>query len=141
MVAEEEIEIVTTKRNSLFRFDEDVDYKDLVDIFPELLRHFLDVSDQYPEEEGEEFVEMLIRQNLKDLKNNRKPMGYNREARYRMIFPVDRERVEFFIYPRIPEEESEIEDVVSEISGLLEENDLPHEIIWDEMEYLKEEKD
>lgn len=136
---EKEYEI--KKRNSLFRFPEEVEFKDLAPIFPELFDLFMDLADQYPEDSGEEYIEMLIRMNLHDLEQNRKPVGHNREARYRMIFPLDRERVEFFIYPRIEEEESEIDMITSEISDFLEKNDLKHEIVWNEMRFLKEEKD
>lgn len=139
---EEEIEYELVKRNCLFKFDDDVEYKDLVPVFPELLDKFMHLADQYPEEGGEEYMEMLIRLNLRDLTKNQKPMGHNREARYRLIFPREREGVQFFIYPRISHEESEeeIEDVVEGISELLEENDLEHELIWDEMEFLLKEK-
>lgn len=137
---EEEEEYETVKRNSLIRFDEDVEFKDLAPVFPELYRMFMNVADQYPEDSGEEYMEMLIDQNLKDLKKNEKPTGHNREARYRMIFPRERDRVEFYLYPRIAEEESEIEDITAEISRFLESNGLEHEIIWDEMNYLKKKK-
>jgi len=130
-----------TKHNSLIRFDQDIEYKDLAPVFPDLYRLFMELADQYPDESKKEYTEMLIRQNLKDLQNNRKPTGHNREARYRMIFPIDREHVEFYLYPRIAEEESQIEEITAEISNFLEENGLDHEIIWDDMEYLKEEKD
>jgi len=141
MAKKEDKEMVVTKHNSLIRFDEDTEYKDLAPVFPTLYRLFMELADQYPDDSKEEYTEMLIRQNLKDLQNNRKPTGHNREARYRMIFPIDRDRVEFYLYPRIAEEESEIEEITAEISNFLEENDLEHEILWDEMEYLMEEKD
>ncbi|MFP3872728.1 MAG: hypothetical protein ACOC55_02465 [Candidatus Natronoplasma sp.] len=141
MARKEEKKMEVTKHNSTIRFTEDVEYKDLVQIFPELYRTFMELADQVPEEGGEEFMEMIIDQNLKDLRSNRKPPGHNREARYRMIFPLGRENVEFTLYPRIPEEESEIEEITGEISEFLEENDLEHEVIWDQMEYLMEEKD
>lgn len=137
---EEEEEYETFKRNSLIRFTEDVEYNDLAPIFPELYRMFMNLADQYPEESGEEYMEMLIDQNMNDLKQNKKPTGHNREARYRMIFPLGRERVEFYLYPRIAEEESDIEDITAEISRFLEENGLEHEIIWDQMDYLKKKK-
>jgi len=137
----EEKEMVVTKHNSLIRFDDGVEYKDLAPIFPELYILFMNITDQYPEDGGEGYMQMLIRQNLKDLRNNKKPIGHNREARYRMIFPLNKENVEFFLYPRIAEEESEIEDITAEISEFLDEKDLEHEIIWDQMEYLMEEKD
>lgn len=130
-----------TKHNSLIRFNEEVEYQDLAPIFAELYTFFMDITDQYPEDDDEGFVQMVIRQNLKDLQNNKKPIGHNREARYRMIFPLDRENVEFFLYPRIAEEESEIEDITAKISKFLDEKKLEHEILWDQMEYLREEED
>ncbi len=101
----------------------------------------MNVADQYPEDSGEEYMEMLIDQNLKDLKKNQKPTGHNREARYRMIFPINRENVEFYLYPRIAEEESEIEDITAELSRFLESKGFEHEIIWDQMDYLKKKKE
>ncbi|MEF8874362.1 MAG: hypothetical protein V5A88_06805 [Candidatus Thermoplasmatota archaeon] len=141
MARKEEKEMEVTKHNSTIRFDEDIEYRDLLPVFPELYRLFMDLADQYPEDSGEEFMQMLIDQNLKDLRNNRKPPGHNREARYRMIFPLGRGNVEIILYPRIPEDESEIEEITAEISEFLEENELDHEIVWDQMEYLMEEKD
>ncbi len=136
---EKKMEII--KHNSTIRFEEDVEFKDLTPIFPELYTLFMDLAEQIPDEGGDEFMQMMIDQNLKDLRNNKKPPGHNREARYRMIFPLGRENVEFILYPRIAEEESEIEMITSEISDFLEENGLEHEVIWDEMEFLMEEKD
>ncbi len=136
---EKEYEI--KKRHSLFRFSEEVEFKDLARIFPELFDLFMDLADQYPEDSGEEYIEMLIRLNLKDLQKNQKPMGHNREARYRLIFPIGRDRVEFFIYPRIDEKESEIDMITDEVSTFLEKEGFEHEILWNEMRFLKEEKD
>lgn len=141
MAKTEEKEMEVTKHNSLIRFNEDIEYNDLAPIFPDLYRLFMELGEQYPDDSKKEYTEMLIRQNLKDLQNNRKPTGHNREARYRMIFPLGRETVEFYLYPRIDEEESEIEKITADISNFLEEQDLDHEIIWDDMEYLMEEKD
>ncbi len=141
MAKKEEKEMEVTKHNSLIRFEEDVEYQDLAPIFSELYTFFMDITDQYPEDDDEGYMQMLVRQNLKDLQNNKKPIGHNREARYRMIFPLGREKVEFFLYPRIPEDESEIEDITAEVSEFLDEKGLEHEIIWDEMEFLMEEKD
>ncbi len=138
---DEETILVVTKRNCLFRFPEEMEYRDLAPVFPELLDLFMRVSDQYPEEGGEEYMETLIRLNLRDLTKNRKPMGHNREARYRMIFPLESDRVEFLVYPRISEEESEIDTVVNELSEFFDEKGIEYELIWDQMRSLmKEEK-
>ncbi len=136
----EEIVMITKKRNSLFLFPEDFQYKDLAPAFPELYDLFMRICDQYPEDVGDEYMLMLIRQNLTDLAQNRKPMGHNREARYRMIFPYGRDRVQFFIYPRIAEEESEIDEITKKISDFLKKKKLKHEVLWDQMEFLKEEE-
>ncbi len=137
----DEVELVVKKRNSLFRFPEDMEYRDLAPVFPELLDLFMRISDQYPEDSGEEYMEMLIRLNLKDLTQNKKPMGHNREARYRMIFPQESDRVEFFVYPRISEDESEIDVITQKLSDFFDDKDIEHEIIWDQMRSLmKEEK-
>ncbi len=141
MARDEENEMEVTKHNSLIRFEDEVEYKELAPIFPELFELFMETAEQEVEDGGEEYKQMLIRQNVKDLQNNKKPTGHNKEAKYRLIFPLGRENVEFFLYPRIDEEESEIEDITAEISNFLEDNGLEHEIIWDEMEYLMEEKD
>lgn len=134
-------EYVVRKRNSLFKFSPEVEYKDLAPIFPELFRFFMKLADQYPEEGEEEYIEMLIQLNLRDLKNNKKPIGHNREARYRMIFPLGREGVQFFIYPRIDEDESEIGMITDKISKFLAEKGLEHEVLWDRMKFLLKKKD
>ncbi len=141
MEDKEDVVMVTKKRNSLFLFPEDFQFKDLAPAYPELYDYFMRICDQYPEDAGEEYMVMLIRQNLKDLTNNRKPMGHNREARYRMIFPYKRERVQFFVYPRIAEEESEIEEITKKISDFFKKKKIEHEILWDQMEFLKEEEE
>lgn len=136
----EEKELVVKKRNCLFRFPEDMQYRDLAPVFPELLDFFMRISDQYPEDSGEEYMETLIRLNLKDLVANNKPMGHNREARYRMIFPRDTDRVEFFVYPRISEEESKIDHIVKQLSEFFKERDMEHELVWDLMRSLMKEQ-
>ncbi|MFO8109584.1 MAG: hypothetical protein R6U17_03545 [Thermoplasmata archaeon] len=138
---DKETELVVTKRNCLFRFPEDMEYRDLVPVFPELFDLFMRISDQYPEDSGKEYMETLIRLNLRDLSKNNKPIGHNREARYRMVFPLETDRVEFFVYPRISEEESNIEDICKKLGDFFEERDIEQEQIWDQMRSLmKEEK-
>ncbi len=64
----------------------DSDYKDLAPIFPEMLEAFLTEIGQMPEDE--EIFEMFVELNMIDLRRNRKPEGYNRKGRIRMVFPV-----------------------------------------------------
>jgi hypothetical protein len=68
-------------------------YKDLVPVFPDILKMFLMETDQMPEDE--EILMMFIDLNMTDLQRNMKPEGYNRKGRMRMVFPLDKK--EFYI--------------------------------------------
>ena len=69
------------------------DYKDLAPLFPGILKMLLEDIEQIPEDE--EILEMFIEMNVSDLQRNRKPEGYNRKGRIRLVFPTDRK--EFYI--------------------------------------------
>lgn len=69
------------------------DYKDLAPVFPDILKMFLEEIDQKPEEE--EILQMFIELNMIDLRENRKPEGYNRKGKVRLVFPMDSK--EFYI--------------------------------------------
>lgn len=88
------------------------DYKDLAPVFPEILRSALVIADQVPEEEE---LTMIIQLNLDDLEKNRKPEGYIRKARIRMVFPLDRK--EFYLQSHNPKivDLGKIRETVSEI--------------------------
>ena len=87
-------------------------YKDLAPVFPEILRSALVIADQVPEEEE---LTMIIQLNLDDLEKNRKPEGYIRKARIRMVFPLDRK--EFYLQSYNPKivDLGKIRETVSEI--------------------------
>ena len=76
-----------------FILEKGSDYKDLVQPFPEILSMLLEEIEQVPEDE--EIMGMFLEQNLSDLQKNRKPEGYNRKGRIRMVFPMDRK--EFYL--------------------------------------------
>ena len=88
------------------------DYKDLAPVFPEILRSALVIADQVPEEEE---LTMIIQLNLDDLEKNRKPEGYIRKARIRMVFPLDRK--EFYLQSYNPKivDLGKIRETISEI--------------------------
>ncbi|MFA6805295.1 MAG: hypothetical protein WCQ23_03535 [Candidatus Methanomethylophilaceae archaeon] len=69
------------------------DYKDLAPVFPDILKAFLEEIGQMPEDE--EIFQMFVELNMIDLRQNRKPEGYNRKGKIRMVFPMDRK--EFYI--------------------------------------------
>ena len=69
------------------------DYKDLVPVFPDILKMLLEEIGQTPEDE--EILQMLITLNQIDLERNRKPEGYNRKGKVWLVFPMDSK--EFYI--------------------------------------------
>lgn len=64
---------------------ETVDWKDLKKVFPEMFRVFLEESRQTFEDETN-FVDILIYENLQDLNSNRKPEGFIRDGKMKMLF-------------------------------------------------------
>ncbi|MFQ5885472.1 MAG: hypothetical protein ACE5IO_10285 [Thermoplasmata archaeon] len=111
------------------KFDERVKYGDLLPIYRDIFERFLVETDQIPEEEPE-YTEVLLEQNLIDLRNNRKPEGYNRSGCMRMIFPIS-EDVEFYLYGM--GKNTEVPRVTELISKLLKKEGLKHSVEWDNM--------
>jgi hypothetical protein len=117
-------------RSAHFTFDKKIKYKDLVKVFPDLYKMFLEETNQTPEEE--EYARMLIKANMKDLEANRKPEGYNRQGRVRMIFPISKDKhIRFYIYRSSKSEE--IGRLANMLSKLLNQKRLKHKIDWDKM--------
>ena len=73
-------------RSGHIQFEKGVKYKDLLPVYKELYMKFLRETGQLPEEE--EVTNMLIKENMIDLEKGKKPEGYNRQGRMRMIFPI-----------------------------------------------------
>ena len=89
------------------------DYKDLAPVFPDILKSVLIQADQVPEEE--EFT-MILNLNMDDLEQNRKPEGYIRKARVRIVFPMDRK--EFYVQS-YSSKHVDLDKVKNSISSLL----------------------
>lgn len=98
-----------------FVFTEGSDYKDLASVFPDILKEILVENDHFQDEEGEETVEMYITLNMSDLEQNRKPEGYNRKGKYRLIFPMDRKEFYIQTYDGKANDIKRISDRISEI--------------------------
>ncbi|MGN1045388.1 MAG: hypothetical protein ACI4Q9_05480 [Candidatus Methanomethylophilaceae archaeon] len=75
-----------------FIFQEGTQYIDLVPSFPDVLNIILKENDHFQGNEAsdEENRDMFVQLNRQDLEENRKPEGYNRKGKYRLIFPMDR---------------------------------------------------
>jgi hypothetical protein len=123
-------------RSGHITFDKKVRWKNLVPAFRPLFLKFLEETQQLPEDM--ESVDVLIEENLRDLRNNRKPEGYNREGAMRMIFPIS-EQVEFYVYGR--GKVLEVARVVEQLSRVLQKHRLKHTIEWDQNRFLAEKKE
>ncbi|MBR6038776.1 MAG: hypothetical protein IKP53_08670 [Candidatus Methanomethylophilaceae archaeon] len=104
-------------------------YKSLAPVFPDLLKVLLEGIGQMPEEE--EILQMYIELNMADLSQNRKPEGYNRKGKVRLVFPI--ERKEFYL--KSYEKVGDIKSIVSQYRTILDGAKIKYEI-HDEDNYM-----
>ncbi len=123
-------------RSGHIKFDKKVKWKNLVPAFKPMFLKFLEETLQLPEDL--ESVEVLVEENLRDLRLNRKPEGYNREGVMRMIFPLSNE-VEFYIYGR--GKTVEVARVTEQVSRVLQKYRLKHTIEWDKLLLFADKKE
>ncbi len=123
-------------RSGHIKFDKKVKWKNLVPAFKPMFLKFLEETQQLPEDM--ESVEVLVEENLRDLRLNRKPEGYNREGIMRMIFPLSND-VEFYIYGR--GKTVEVARVTEQVSRVLQKYRLKHTIEWDKLLLFADKKE
>ncbi len=117
------------------RFDRTVTWRRLLPAFRPMFTKFLEESNQLPTDP--EILGVLIEENLRDLRQNRKPEGYNREGSMRMIFPISR-NVEFYVYSKT--KTTEVTRVVEQLSRVLQKYRLKHTVDWDKLTVFAERK-
>lgn len=110
-------------------FDKKIRYKDLLPVYEELYTRFLRETDQVNKEEPESDL-TILRTNLMDLERNRKPEGYNRMGKIRMMFPI-KDRPEIYIYRQ--SRSQEVVKVSEALSDFLNENGIKNHVEWDRM--------
>lgn len=98
-------------------FTEGSDYKDLAPVFPDIIKEIIADNDHFTDEDGEEQIEMFVAMNMADLELNRKPVGYNRKGKYRLMFPMDRK--EFYILTHDEKAKGDIKRIEERISEIL----------------------
>ncbi len=101
-----------------FVLKDGVRYKDLAPVFPDLLKALLEEIGQMPEED--EILQMYIALNMTDLEMDRKPEGYNRKGKIRLVFPMDRK--EFYL--KTTEKSSNLNRVVSRFTEILDDGGI-----------------
>ena len=123
-------------RSGHIKFDKKVKWKSLVPAFKPMFLKFLEETQQLPEDM--ENIDVLVEENLRDLRLNRKPEGYNREGAMRMIFPISND-VEFYIYGR--GKTVEVARVTEQVSRVLQKYRLKHTIEWDKLQLFADRRD
>lgn len=117
-------------------FKKDTKYADLLPMYEDVFTKFLEETNQMPEAEPE-FLDVLIEENLADLRSNRKPEGYNRSGHMRLIFPMS-ERVECYVYGRT--KSSEVARITEIIAGMFKKSGLDNSVEWDKMQLFSKRK-
>lgn len=111
-------------------FDRGFQYRRLADVYPDLYAKFLKETNQANKEEPEVDV-TILRSNLIDLEKNRKPEGYNRIGKIRMIFPIKPDP-EMYIYKQ-QSRSAEVVKVTESISDYLNDHGIKNHVEWDRM--------
>lgn len=107
---------------------EGVEWKDLKDVWGDMLRFFFKETRQFMEEP--EMAEVIIRENMIDISHNRKPEGFNRDGRMKIVIPLTNKR-EFFVYREAYSDEVRV--VTEKISKFLGEKGIKHRVEWNDM--------
>ena len=117
------------------RFDRSVTWKKLLPAFRPMFTKFLEESGQMPQDP--EILAVLIEENLRDLRENRKPEGYNREGPMRLIFPISK-NLDFYVYSKT--KTTEVTRVVEQLSRVLQKYRLKHAVDWDKLTVFQDRK-
>jgi len=115
-------------------FKEKFKYKDLQGVFEDMLRAFLNETDQVPDED--EILQMFLRINMMDIEKNRKPEGYNRRGRMRMVFPLTRGKKQFYL--RADTKTTETVRIAERLSKILKKGGIPHTLEWDKLQGIQQ---
>ena len=110
-------------------FKDKFKYKDLQSCFEEMMKVFLEETDQMPDED--EILQMFMKINMMDIEKNRKPEGYNRRGRMRMVFPLTKGKKQFYI--RADSKTAETVRITERLSKILKKAGLPHTVEWDKL--------
>ncbi|MCL5681488.1 MAG: hypothetical protein M1515_05575 [Candidatus Thermoplasmatota archaeon] len=112
-------------------FPENFEWKQLEKSFRGMMELFFRESGEMEDEPDHKEVIMLL--NMQDIKNNRKPEGYNREGKLRLIFPLQRK--EITIVSPLPE--NYVRDVSEALSKYLTSKKIRHTLDFDQMKFTE----
>lgn len=110
-------------------------FADLVKVYPDIHRRVVEMNRPFVKESEPLVPEVLLEENLRDLRSDRKPGGYNRQDPFgmRLIFPiVDERRVEFYFSK--PMRCQEVVQITEQVSQLLRRRGIRHTVEYDRLQ-------
>ena len=107
---------------------ENVEWKDLEGVWEEMLEMFFKETKQFGDDP--EMVRVIIEENRIDIKNNRKPEGFNREGKMKIVVPLSGKR-EFYIYRGVYSDDVRV--ITEKISRYLAKKGIKHRVEWNDM--------
>jgi len=110
-------------------FPQNFEWKQLEKSFRGMMELFFKETNEMEDEPDHRDVIIML--NMLDIKNNRKPEGYTREGKLRLIFPLNRK--EITILASLPE--NYVRDVSEDISKYLASKKIRHILEFDQMRY------
>jgi hypothetical protein len=114
-------------------------YESLMKVFPDMLKTFLISAKLYDpnDKDGsftDEYFNTLLSMNLMDIKNKRKPEGFNIPGfRNRLMFP-DHGKVEFYT------EGDMASQAMDNIIGMLKKKRIKHDVVYEDRNPPKQER-
>jgi hypothetical protein len=109
-------------------------YSDLTKVYPDIHRKVVEANRPFQKESEPLLPEVLLEENLRDLRADRKPAGYNRSDPFalRLIFPIcDRKHPEFYFSK--PARCQEVVQITEQVSQLLRRRGLKHAVEYDRL--------
>src|SRR5580693_1125661 len=110
-------------------------FKDLVKVYPDIHRKVAEANRPFTKETEPMLPEILLEENLRDLRADRKPGGYNRPDAFglRLVFPiVDNRRTEFYFSK--PLRCQEIVQITEQVSTMLKRRGIKHTVEYDRLQ-------
>lgn len=122
---------VTKAQSGHIVFGPKFKWKSLAPVFDDLLRNFLRESGQMPPED--DIIKMFVKLNMIDLEKNRKPEGWNRRGRVRMVFPITDQPQ---MYLRASMKSAEVVRITEAISSMLKKGKIAHKVKYDDLKHV-----
>ncbi len=114
--------------NSHIILNKGVKWKSMEPVWGDMLRMFFEETRQFTDEPEERDV--IIQENMVDIMHNRKPEGFNRDGKMRIVVPLS-DRIEFFIYRGVYSDEVRV--ITEKVSKFLSEKGIKHRVEWNDM--------